>query len=161
MKTQALESSEKVNRTNPYCILVGSYEVKIINIIYERATEMKYPKLLEKGNTIGICAPSSGVTEPLFNRLDKAIQNVELLGYKCSEATSVRQNIKCVSAKNTIRVKEFMNLYENPDVAVILPPWGGEFLMELLPLLDFEYISQIPPKWICGYFAKPRILNKQ
>ncbi|NLO47873.1 MAG: hypothetical protein GX111_06085 [Clostridiales bacterium] len=31
-----------------------------------------------------------------------------------------------------------MSLYENPDVTAILPPWGDEFLMDMLPLLDFE-----------------------
>ncbi|HEX2947085.1 MAG TPA: S66 peptidase family protein [Clostridia bacterium] len=112
---------------------------------------MRYPRQPEKGKTIGICAPSSGVTGKFHNRLDKAIQNIEALGYKCLETASVRKNIRCVSASNTIRFEEFMSLYENPDVAVILPPWGGEFLMDMLPLIDFEHISQLPPKWICGY----------
>jgi muramoyltetrapeptide carboxypeptidase len=112
---------------------------------------MKYPKLLEKGSTIGICAPSSGVPEHLHSRLDCAIRNVEELGYRCLETKSVRQNAKCVSADSVVRASEFMSLYENPDVAAILPPWGGEFLMDLLPLLDFEYMAKLPPKWICGY----------
>ena len=45
---------------------------------------MKYPRLLGKGNTIGICAPSSGVTgELLSKRLDNAILNTlgGIIGY--------------------------------------------------------------------------------
>jgi muramoyltetrapeptide carboxypeptidase LdcA involved in peptidoglycan recycling len=44
-----------------------------------------------------------------------------------------------------------MSLYENPDVAAIIPPWGGEFLMDMLPHLDFKRLSELPPKWVCGY----------
>jgi muramoyltetrapeptide carboxypeptidase LdcA involved in peptidoglycan recycling len=44
-----------------------------------------------------------------------------------------------------------MSLYENPEVAAIIPPWGGEFLMDILPLLDFKKIEALPAKWVCGY----------
>ena len=44
-----------------------------------------------------------------------------------------------------------MSLYENPVVAAIIPPWGGEFLMDMLPFLDFDKLSKLPPKWVCGY----------
>jgi muramoyltetrapeptide carboxypeptidase LdcA involved in peptidoglycan recycling len=46
---------------------------------------MKYPRLLKKGDTIGICAPSSGVSgEPLSKRLENAILNIKALGYSIS-----------------------------------------------------------------------------
>lgn len=112
---------------------------------------MRYPKLLEKGDVIGICAPSSGVAEPFYGRLEQAIKNVEALGYECLETASVRHKAKCVSAGSAVRASEFMSLYENPRVSVILPPWGGEFLMDMLPFLDFEYMAKLAPKWICGY----------
>lgn len=112
---------------------------------------MKYPKALHLGDTIGICAPSSGVAERLHPRLDKAIANVKLLGYKVIETASVRNCAKCVSADAQTRANEFMSLYENPAVKAIVPPWGGEFLMDMLPFLDFDTLSTLPPKWICGY----------
>jgi muramoyltetrapeptide carboxypeptidase LdcA involved in peptidoglycan recycling len=113
---------------------------------------MRYPKLLKKGDTIGICAPSSGVSGDIrIKRLDNAIRNVEALGYKVLETASVRSSVKCVSAGSAVRAGEFMSLYENPEVAAIIPPWGGEFLMDILPLLDFKMLSKLPPKWVCGY----------
>lgn len=113
---------------------------------------MIYPKLIKKGDTIGICAPSSGAPgETLSMRLDKAIRNIKALGYGVIETASVRCNEKCVSTNSKIRAVEFMNLYENPDVAAILPPWGGEFLMDMLPHLDFEKLASLPAKWVCGY----------
>ena len=113
---------------------------------------MKYPKLLQKGDVIGICAPSAGTAgEVLSVRLDNAIHNVESLGYIVNETASVRREVKFVSADSKTRAKEFMSLYENPSVSVILPPWGGEFLMDMLPHLDFDKLGSLPPKWICGY----------
>ena len=113
---------------------------------------MRYPKLLQKGDTIGICAPSSGVPEAVLStRLDNAISNIKALGYNVIEAASVRSDAKCISANSATRAAEFISLYENPDVSAILPPWGGEFLMDMLPLLDFEKLASLPAKWVCGY----------
>ena len=113
---------------------------------------MKYPKPLQKGDTIGICAPSSGASgEALSTRLDNAIRNIKALGYSVIETASVRNEIKLVSADSKTRADEFMSLYENPKVAAILPPWGGEFLMDMLPHLDFSKLASLPSKWICGY----------
>ena len=112
---------------------------------------MKYPKLFKTGDTLGICAPSAGVPDNLYARLDQAKSNAEALGYKVAETASIRNRTKCVSANAKTRAAEFMNLYENPSAAAIIPSWGGEFLMDMLPLLDLERISSLPPKWICGY----------
>lgn len=112
---------------------------------------MKYPQLLKAGDTIGVCAPSAGISENLYARLDKAHENVQALNYKTVETTSVRRRIKCVSADAQTRAVELMSLYENPNVAAIIPPWGGEFLMDMLPYLDFSLLSELPPKWVCGY----------
>jgi muramoyltetrapeptide carboxypeptidase LdcA involved in peptidoglycan recycling len=111
--------------------------------------EMKYPKLLQKGDAIGICAPSSGASgEVLSARLDNAIRNIKELGYDVIETASVRRDKKCVSANSSTRAAEFMSLYENSKVTAILPPWGGEFLMDMLPYLNFEKLNSLPAKWV-------------
>ena len=113
---------------------------------------MRYPQLLNKGDTIGICAPSSGASgEKLSLRLDKAIRSINALGYDVVETASVRSDEKCVSADSQTRAAEFMELYENPGVKLILPPWGGDFLMDMLPYLDFDALASLSPKWVCGY----------
>ncbi|MCL2702089.1 MAG: LD-carboxypeptidase [Defluviitaleaceae bacterium] len=115
---------------------------------------MRYPKLLKTGDAIGVCAPSSGVDGSVpvrHEKLDKAHENVRSLGYNTLETASVRNSVKCVSADAKTRAAEFMSLYENPDVAAIIPPWGGEFLIDVLPYMDFARLSELPPKWVCGY----------
>jgi muramoyltetrapeptide carboxypeptidase LdcA involved in peptidoglycan recycling len=111
-----------------------------------------FRKLLQKGDAIGICAPSGGALgDVLSTRLDIATKNVKALGYNVIETASVRSEARLISADSMTRAAEFMSLYESPDVAAIIPPWGGEFLMDILPLLDFEKIVAMPTKWVCGY----------
>lgn len=112
---------------------------------------VNYPKLLKKGDTIGVCAPSSGVAPYLHKVLDRAIANVTEQGYRVIVTASVRHDEKMVSADAKTRAKEFMELYTKEEVKAIIPPYGGEFLMDMLPLLDFELLARLEPKWVCGY----------
>ena len=112
---------------------------------------IKYPLPLKKGDTIGICAPSSGVKGVFLNKLDYAIKNLNSLGYECIETNSVRQNNKAVSTSAKARYEEFMSLYKNPKVKAVIPPWGGEFLMNILPYIDFKALKKLPTKWILGF----------
>lgn len=113
---------------------------------------MRFPKLLQKGDTIGVCAPSSGVVADFGRaRMDNAHIKMRELGYKSIETPSVRKKVGFVSADAKTRALEFMSLYENPDVTAIIPPYGGEYLMEMLPYLDFTRLAELPPKWISGY----------
>lgn len=108
---------------------------------------MRFPEPLKKGDLIGITATSSGVTGVFNNRLDNAEEQVRGLGYRVIETPSVRRSYKLTSASSEQRVREFKDLYLNKEVKVIIPPWGGQFLMDILPLLDFEAIKAMPPKW--------------
>jgi len=110
-----------------------------------------YPEPLKKGDTIGITATSSGVSGVFKNKLDLAIKNIEAMGYKVKETASVRRQERLVSNTGRVRVKEFMSLYLDDEVKLILPPWGGEYLMDILPLLDYELIGKSKPKWIMGF----------
>ncbi|RKD30013.1 S66 family peptidase [Thermohalobacter berrensis] len=112
---------------------------------------IRYPEPLKVGDTIGITAPSSGVTGVISYRLDNAIKQLQELGYKIVETDSVRRQNKLTSAPPNIRAKEFTSLYLDRDVKAIIPPWGGEFLMSMLSYLDFQKLKEAEPKWILGF----------
>lgn len=113
---------------------------------------MRYPENLKIGDTIGICAPSMGITEPeKVEKLNQAIENLKKLGYKVIETKSVRKNNRGRSNTAKRRAEEFMELWENEDVKLILYATGGDFLMEMLDELDFEKIKQTKPKWTQGF----------
>lgn len=113
---------------------------------------MNYPENLKKGDTIGICAPSDGISNKYkIKKLELAIDALKSMGYKIIESNSVRKSQNGRSASPEIRAKEFMELYENPDVKLIIFATGGDFLCEILEYLDFEKIKNIKPKWLQGY----------
>lgn len=113
---------------------------------------MRYPENLKKGDTIGICAPSDGISEPKkIEKLNKAIMHLEEMGYKIIETKSVRNSNKGRSNTAEIRAKEFMELWENDDVKLIISATGGDFLCEMLEYLDWEKIKTLKPKWMQGY----------
>lgn len=113
---------------------------------------MNYPEKLIKGDTIGICAPSDGISKPeKIEKLDYAIKALKKMGYKVIETASVRTSEKGRSASAQIRAKEFMELYENPEVKLIIFATGGDFLCEMLDYLDFKKLQILKPKWLQGY----------
>ena len=113
---------------------------------------MRYPDFIKKSDTIGICAPSCGITEEeKIVKLENAENQLRKLGYKIIETQSVRIQEKGRSASAKQRANEFMELYENPEVKLIIFATGGDFLCEVLDYLDFEKLKLLPPKWIQGY----------
>ncbi len=63
-----------------------------------------YP-FLEKGMTIGVTAPSSGVPSELHELLNSAFKSMEKKGFhiKCGETPWTQDKAKSASAKKTCR----------------------------------------------------------
>lgn len=112
---------------------------------------MKYPKSLKKGDIIGITAPSCGIKEEDFLRTDNAKKKIEEHGYRVIETPNVRTNYRGRSSRKQQRAKEFMELWENPEVKSIILASGGDFLCEMLDCIDFEKLKNEEPKWIQGF----------
>ena len=112
---------------------------------------IEYPKPLRKGDTIGIVAPSSGVTGVFAKKLDFAKKQLENLGYKTIEDPYVKNQEKLTSASAKERAISFEKMYFDDSIKAIIPPWGGEFLMDMLPYLNFDELRKAPGKWIMGF----------
>lgn len=110
-----------------------------------------YPAPLNKGDKIGITAPSSGVTPAHYARLDLVLNNLRSLGFQIAEGKCLRNQHKHVSGPKQERAKEFMQFWKDPSIKAIMPPWGGEILVEMLPLIDFNELKNCEPKWVSGY----------
>lgn len=112
---------------------------------------MKYPSFLNKNSVIGVCAPSRGiVSEPYISRLDNAIKTLNKLGHKIVLSKSVRQQEKLTSARPQVRAEEFMDLWFDDNIDAVMSCAGGEFMMEILPYIDFEKIKNSRPKFFQG-----------
>lgn len=108
---------------------------------------MLYPQFIKKKETIGICAPSAGVGKKLDSFLlsNRALRK---RGYRIRETKSVRKNSERGGSARQ-RGKELDELVTDRKVKMIMCAAGGDFMLEMLPYVDFEHIRE-NPKWICG-----------
>ena len=112
--------------------------------------KITYPEPLKSGSVIGVTAPSSGVTPAFEPRLNLVLQHLKQRGYEAIEGQCLRKDFKSVSATALERAHDLEKLWQNPRVAAIVPPWGGELLINVLPHLNFNELAKTP-KWILGY----------
>lgn len=108
---------------------------------------MKYPKNPQKNSKIGVVALSAGVGK-YIEEYKKSINNLEKHGFGIIETGSVRNNSE-ISADPITRAKELDRLIMDEDVEMIMNATGGDFLIEILPYVNYENIKN-NPKFIMG-----------
>ncbi|WP_051525131.1 S66 family peptidase [Exiguobacterium artemiae] len=109
---------------------------------------MRYPFLGWTGQTIGVTAPSSGVPENLHAMLEEATLRLQDRQMAVTIGQTVRTQHQAESAPAQTRADELNEMLQNPEIDAILPPFGGERAIDVLPFLDF---GRIPVKWLLGY----------
>lgn len=127
---------------------MGDY---VIMTTLEKVKMITYPKPLKKGSTIAICAPSGGVSVHMHKYLKKAKTHLEKKGYEIEEGETIWNLDKCVSAPKEERAKELQSFLLDDSIDAIIPPKGGSFLMEILPLLNWTKLKKSKPKWMLGH----------
>ncbi|BBN82954.1 LD-carboxypeptidase [Pseudoalteromonas sp. A25] len=113
--------------------------------------QLIYPKALKPGSTIAVTAFSSGVRKEFHPRLDLVLSHLRNCGFEVLEGECLRDNVKHVSASAQQRAAELMAFLCDDSINAIAAPWGGEFAMEILPLLDFARLKAAKPKWVFGF----------
>jgi len=108
---------------------------------------IKYPILTDNA-TIGVTAPSSGVEKELHHLIHSAKERFEREGHVLVTGDTAWTQDKAKSAPAIERAAEFTSMMQNPEIDMILPPWGGELLIEILEHIDFD---ALPGKWVLGY----------
>lgn len=106
-----------------------------------------YP-FLKKGATVGVTAPSSGVEPELHDMFKQAVSRSEERGYPvvCGDTIWIQDKAKSASAE--VRAKEFNHMMRDENIDVVIPPWGGELLIEIIDKLEFDSFQK---KWVHGY----------
>ncbi|MEH7225251.1 S66 peptidase family protein [Bacillus sp. JJ1566] len=96
---------------------------------------IQYP-LFKNGATIGVTAPSSGVEKELHELVKSACNRLEQKGFNivCGDTVWTQNKAKSAPAKK--RAEEFNEMMNNEGVDLIIPPWGGELLIEILEHID-------------------------
>ena len=111
---------------------------------------MRYPAPLQPGDLIAVTSPSSGVADDVRPRLDFCVADLRDRGYDvrigaCMDGATI------VSAPATDRAAELTEMLLDPTVRAVVPPWGGELAIDLLPVLDVAALAAAEPTWLVGY----------
>ena len=111
---------------------------------------IRYPTPLRPGDRIAVTSPSGGVGTQMRPRLDFCIKHLRDLGYDvvvggCMDGSGV------TSAPAPARAAELTAMLLDPAIRAVVPPWGGDLAIDLLPLLDLDAISAAEPTWLVGY----------
>lgn len=108
---------------------------------------IRYP-FLKKNATIGVTAPSSGVGAQLADLVRLSCTRMEMNGFNVICGDTVWTQDKARSAPAKVRAHEFNEMMSANLIDVLIPPWGGELLIEILEYIDFDAMQD---KWILGY----------
>ncbi|MEU3658810.1 S66 peptidase family protein [Streptomyces sp. NPDC032940] len=111
---------------------------------------VRYPRPLRPGDRVAVTSPSSGVPEKLRERLEVAVRDVRARGYEvvlgeCMDGSGH------VSAPAAARAEELTAFLTDPGIGAVVPPWGGELAIDLLPLLDWDRLREAEPTWLVGF----------
>lgn len=108
------------------------------------------PKKLEKGDTIAIIAPSSGLAKLFPHRIERAKNALEQLGFQIKLFPTVSKFNNGKAGEVDDRVKDIHDAFSDNTIKAILCAIGGLSANELLGKLDYSLIKK-SPKIFCGY----------
>ena len=118
---------------------------------------MIYPRFIKENNTISVPAPSDGAyCEQDVNRFNNATKKLEKKGYKVKLSENIFNSVKGRSSTAEKRAEELNKMFED-STDFIWCAAGGEFLVEMLPYVDFQKLVE-NPKWVEGFSDPTGIL---
>ena len=108
------------------------------------------PKKLNKGDLIGIIAPSAGNAQLFPHRIENAKKMLEKLGYKVKFAKHSLERDGYVSADIKSRVEDLHEMFIDDSIKAIICTIGGNHSNQLLKSIDYKLIKK-NPKIFIGY----------
>lgn len=112
---------------------------------------MQYPQFIKNNDYIGVPAPSAGAGEiTKKNKMLNAKKNLETLGFQLILSNNLLKCTRGRSASGEDRAKEINEMFTSKKIKLILCASGGDFLVEILPFIDFDLLKE-NPKFIAGF----------
>jgi muramoyltetrapeptide carboxypeptidase len=105
------------------------------------------PKRLKKGDTVGLAAPGSFITE---DELQQSIKNLEDLGFKVHHTKRILSRTGYLGGNDTERAEDLNEMFADKNISAIMCARGGYGCARILPLLNYDLIKK-NPKVIIGY----------
>lgn len=108
------------------------------------------PQRLQKGDVIGVPAPSGPITEDKKEELLQAKEMVEKDGFRVKLSDHIFSNTLGYSASVEEKVADMHQMFADKEVKMVWCAKGGENCNSLFDYLDYDLIRQ-NPKIFCGY----------
>lgn len=116
------------------------------------------PEKLQKGDTIGIIAPSNPITEKSMPDINNSIKLLENNGYKIKMGKYALNNEYGYSASPESKAKDINEMFLDKNIKMIFCATGGFNSNSTFDYIDYESIKN-NPKIICGFSDSTSILN--
>ena len=108
------------------------------------------PKKLNKGDVIGVVAPSSPIIGIKIEELERARKIVEEDGFKVKYSKNLFSNTNEYTATAKEKADDINEMFQDKEVKMIWCAKGGASSNTTFEYLDWKLIKQ-NPKIICGY----------
>ena len=112
---------------------------------------MLIPEFLKQGYLIGVPAPSDGSN---YFEKEKGFLNakkrLEDLGYQVKLSDNIFNSVRGRSSSDIKRATEINDMFQDKNIKIMLCAAGGDFLIEILPYIDYNLIKN-NPKWLIGF----------
>ncbi len=109
---------------------------------------MMKPKVLKKGDTVGLVTPSTYVSSP--DEIATALRTAEYFGLKVKMGPNVRKRAGYLGGSIAERAADVNAMFADPEVKAIFAIRGGYGSAQILPALDYGLIER-NPKIFQGY----------
>lgn len=111
---------------------------------------MIIPNKLNKGDIIGVVAPSNPIVGENIDEIMNAKKIVENDGFRVEFSKNIFSNSNLYSAAAKEKAYDINSMFANKDIKMIWCAKGGENSNSTFDYLDFDLIKN-NPKIICGY----------
>lgn len=112
---------------------------------------MLIPEFLKQGDLIGVPAPSDGSNYfEKEKRFLNAKKRLEDLGYQVKLSDNIFNSVRGRSSSAIKRANEINDMFKDKNIKIMLCAAGGDFLIEILPYIDYNLIKN-NPKWLIGF----------
>jgi len=108
---------------------------------------IKIPKYLQPGDTIGITSPAGYIS---VEEIQPAVALMQSWGFKVEIGATIGKKDFTFGGTDEERRADLQQMMDNPDMAAIMCARGGYGLVRIIDLLNFEKIVR-HPKWIIGF----------
>ena len=111
---------------------------------------MIIPRKLERGDTIGVVAPSDPIIGKNIEEIMRAREILEKDGFKVKFSKNLFSNTCGYSATAKEKAEDINGMFQDKDVKMVWCAKGGNNSNSVFEYLDYNVIKN-NPKIVCGY----------